>query len=506
MKIGIDFGTSYSAASVLLGGQVVPILFNGSKQFRTAVFFPDAIPDPANFPRSENNLAWIERELSAMQQRQRAQKREKDALRARYAADAARDRRAAGRDTEQIAVINARLAEQLAGVGTVSERSRDDLYRDAERLVRRLWLEQEMNRPQQLGANLGNALFGEDAIEAFLAQQRGTLVQSPKSMLGQRMDERVKVRVMRIVTHTLLHIRRTATAQLGVDVTAATLGRPVQFRSSLGEAGGEQAERLLTEAALAAGFDAVDFLEEPRAAALKFHEEIRHAPVWAMVVDIGGGTSDIAWGTLGGSSPAPQIVGTHGGDFGGTDVDLKLNLEAFMPLFGRTQPGLSNAVFYAAACVTDLAEQDTFMREDFRSFPEPWRKRLNALQRTHGGTTLLNRAAETAKIRLGTQEKFTASLDEILGGCMKEAQVNVTRRQLNTALDAPASWLGRLGNLLRESSTRSARAPEVVFLTGGMSQAPFVQSAVRDVFPDARVVAGDASFGVVEGLGRFAAR
>ena len=65
----------------------------------------------------------------------------------------------------------------------------------------------------------------------------------------------------------------------------ATLGRPVQFRSSMGSAGGEQALEILREAASIAGFDHVDFLEEPAAAALHYHanSESRHS---TLVLDL----------------------------------------------------------------------------------------------------------------------------------------------------------------------------------------------------------------------------
>ena len=49
MRIGIDFGTSYSAAAARIDGRLQHIRFGGLPQFRTAVFFPTAVPDPADF-------------------------------------------------------------------------------------------------------------------------------------------------------------------------------------------------------------------------------------------------------------------------------------------------------------------------------------------------------------------------------------------------------------------------------------------------------------------------
>ena len=42
MRLGIDFGTSYSAAGVVTDGRVTLLKFGNDAQFRTAVYFPPA--------------------------------------------------------------------------------------------------------------------------------------------------------------------------------------------------------------------------------------------------------------------------------------------------------------------------------------------------------------------------------------------------------------------------------------------------------------------------------
>ena len=44
------------------------------------------------------------------------------------------------------------------------------------------------------------------------------------------------------------------------------------------------------------------------------------------------------------------------------------------------------------------------------------------------------------------------------------------------------------------------RQPQTIYLTGGMSRAPYVQRAVTALFPGAEAVLGNASLGVVSGL------
>ncbi|MBA2237866.1 MAG: heat-shock protein Hsp70, partial [Lysobacter sp.] len=49
MRIGIDFGTSYSAAGAVVDGTVQLIRFGDQEQFRTTVFFPLKLPSAADF-------------------------------------------------------------------------------------------------------------------------------------------------------------------------------------------------------------------------------------------------------------------------------------------------------------------------------------------------------------------------------------------------------------------------------------------------------------------------
>ena len=86
----------------------------------------------------------------------------------------------------------------------------------------------------------------------------------------------------------------------------------------------------LVEAAAQAGFDSIEFLEEPAAAALHYHagSPQRHT---TLVVDIGGGTTDIALADVGGEA-APRVLRAWGVGNGGTDVDLALSMAQVMPL------------------------------------------------------------------------------------------------------------------------------------------------------------------------------
>lgn len=453
MKIGIDFGTSYSAAAAVIDGQVRTVRFGEERQFRTTVYFPEAVPDPDKF------------ELD-------------DAM-----------------EAEVDSLVRSARAEQTRNPGQ-ARRSDIELRRDAVRAVRRQWLERQVREARASAASLQNAVYGEEAVEAYLAEGFGNLVQSPKSMLGYQLAPHVRQTIVGIAGYILEHIRLSASQQFGANVRAAVLGRPVQFRSSMGAAGGDQALEILREAALGAGFDEVDFLEEPVAAALGHHAQSaqRHR---ALVVDIGGGTSDITLAEVGGVQP-PQVLGSWGIARGGVDVDLALSLSRFMPLFGKGATRVPAHHFVEAATVHDVIRQRDFQRRDaYREVPEPFGPRLIALQDI-GNTTRLSRAVEAAKIELSSHDRNRAALDYIEAGLTQD----VLAPDLSAAAEG---FLGFLTELLGEVAAQIGEPPQVVFLTGGMSRAPYVREAAQRCFPAAQLVAGDPSLGVVSGLA-FAAQ
>lgn len=450
MKIGIDFGTSNSAAAAVVDGRVVPIRFGQAEQFRTTVYFPEVMRDPNDFeltPALEHELA-------------------------RLVDAAARDARAAGQ-----------------------ERAPDALRREALRVVRRQWMEEQMRAPLSSTTLLQNAVYGDEALEAYFEENEGNLVQSPKSMLGYNLHPRARQTITGIATHILEHIRLTASRQLETPVRTATLGRPVQFRSSIGAAGNDQALDILHTAAIAAGFDSVDFLEEPAAAAMHYHAESVQEHD-AVVVDIGGGTTDVAYARVGGTQ-APKIHRAWGIARGGTDIDLALSLGGYMPLFGRGESRVPAHHFVEAAMVQDMTRQRDFRQHSYRDVDAPWGKRLQALQET-GNTARLYREVERCKIALSSEEQH----DSALGFIERDLVVRIDSPRLQSAA---GGYLAELGTLLEQVRADIGHDPAAIFLTGGMSRAGYLQAAVAAAFPASTLVRGNPSFGVVHGLAWSAA-
>jgi len=479
MRIGIDFGTSYSAAAASIGGRLHGIRFGEDNQFRTAVFFPAAVPDPNDFVLTDELDAQID---AHMRSARAAQRTALDAWRRRVA--------------EAQALPAERRAEALALASEPVQRSDDQLRAAALRSVRAGWMDRQVRESRGAAVRVNDAVFGDEAIEAYIGDGYGHLVESPKSMLGYNLLPNAKKIILHIATHVLEHIRLSATRQLETPVRAAILGRPVEFKSALGPQGTQQALDMLTEAANAAGFDEVSFLEEPAAAAMHYHTQ-RTTPERSLIVDVGGGTTDVAYALVGGAERAPRIFGSWGLPKGGTDIDIELSLHAFMPSFGRGDPGIPVHHFREAASVHSPPQQKEFRGHDYRNAPAPFRQRLTMLQRL-GATSQLNRRAERMKIHLGAHAQGHVDLAFVESGLA----LDLDRTHLDAAY---ADFLDRLQALLERAQGDIGERPESIFLTGGSSRAPAIQHAIRAQFPDVPLVIGDPSLGVVSGLAAAAA-
>jgi len=479
MRIGIDFGTSYSAAGAVVDGELQLIRFGEDQQFRTTVFFPQRLPDLSDFELTDamhDEIGRLVGEFRRDQTRLHAQLR-------------ARREQAMQRPEPQ------RTAE-LGMIPSPRMRSDAELERDARALVRRRWAAEEMRRAMLEGIDLQRALYGEEAVDAYIEGSAGQLVVSPKSMLGYKLEARARDTLLGIATHLLRHIRLTASAQLGREVKAAVLGRPVKFRSSMKEAGGVQALEILTDAAYAAGFDEVEFLEEPAAAAYGYHAQTQR-PRRTLILDIGGGTTDMALADVGGAGAAPTVHASWGEPVGGTDVDIELSMRGVMPLFGKGVTNTPVHRFFEASAVQDLQRQARFREASFEHVQAPYGERLETLKQP-GHTVRLNRAVERAKIQLSEVADVTLELDFIEPGL--HAPIDSSR-----LTDAAHPFLHQLRVLMERARDDLDAPPQTIYLTGGMSRSPYVPLLARQIFPDAELVSGNASLGVVTGLAHAAA-
>ncbi|MEZ5713863.1 MAG: Hsp70 family protein [Paracoccaceae bacterium] len=356
-------------------------------------------------------------------------------------------------------------------------------------------------------------LIGHAAQAAMMEGREGRFLRALKSVLGtalarekrQLMNERITL--IEVIARFLAEIRRRAEAATGQRFETALSGRPVRFHSASLERH-EQALADLTEAYRLAGFDAVDFLPEPEAAALATGGEGR-----ILIVDIGGGTSDFTLCDR--HDGETRVLASTGLRLGGTDFDKWLSLAHAMPLLGHgaeignefgegthTAPkALFNdlaswekiAFVYGAATLREVRRWE-------RLSPQPHLfARLGEVLESHLGHEVAY-AVEAAKIEANGASAGMIELGMIERGLKAELAHGALQAELH---EAARQIAGCALQAVAEAGAAPGTVDRVVFV-GGSSLLGAVQAQLRAGFPGAAFETSEVFTAVVDGLARAA--
>jgi len=281
------------------------------------------------------------------------------------------------------------------------------------------------------------------------------------------------VRVDDLIGHLLHEAARRAAAR-GIDLTApgVRLGCPAMWD-------GRQRRRLL-DAAVRSGLSLTleSLVDEPVAAGI----------AW-LAANARNVTSDPSGGTWEADAPPLRVVVF---DMGGGTLDVAVldvrgpNYREVSVLAALGAPEAGDALDEAIADDLDFALARHGVDTD--SLPRPDRAR-----------ELLLDAARRVKIRLSTEEETPVPLHRDTFG---RVELWYTRDQLNAVFSrqmdraeqyvAAALRVARLTELVGRSAYEIARLPlatvvadvDLVLLSGGMSQIPYVAERLRQIFPE----------------------
>lgn len=359
--------------------------------------------------------------------------------------------------------------------------------------------------------------FGEEAVRQHLLDpHRGYFVKSPKSFLGADVKQQHIDLFAEIITRMLAHIKATAEAQTGTPIDSVCLGRPVRFHGLRGEEGNRQAVAILERAAVAAGFEHIEFLFEPIAAALDYERTIER-DVIALVLDAGGGTTDCSMVRIGPSyrempNRQASVLGYSGDRIGGTDFDVKLAIHRIMPHFGKDtllSSGLPvpSPVYWNAVTINDVHALADFASERTGREIEQLlahaqeKDKVARLLELHQGrhTYRLNRSAELGKIALSDRDTISLPLQYI----EPEFVLSLSRDDLRAAVGRE---LDKFIGLMQEAQAQAGVAPDVIYVTGGTAKSPMIEECLRAHYGDVDIVVGDLFGSVTSGLATWAQR
>ena len=374
------------------------------------------------------------------------------------------------------------------------------------------------NRDEDIELKKGDLRFGQAALDWYLGDPEDVYyIKSPKSFLGASGLRDGQVRFFEdLVCAMMANIKQTAEVELNQDITAAMIGRPINFQGIGGDKANQQAESILRNAAARAGFRHVEFQFEPVAAGLEFESTLTKNTL-VLVVDIGGGTTDCSLLEMGPdwinqTDRTASLLAHSGERVGGNDLDIHLAFRQVMPLLGfgsKTTKGIDLPLsqFWNPIAINNVAAQT-----DFYSVAN--RAALNQLRMDAAETdkvahllkvyrdTLghhLVRQAEEGKMALSEQTQHRAMLDILEEGLF----VDMTQSDLELAIDAP---MKKIEQLVQDVMAQSGRLPDVIYMTGGSARSPLLKASVERAMPNVPIVSGSYFGSVTSGLARWADR
>ncbi len=461
--VGIDFGTTNSAAAVFDGDVVQLIrLEAGSADAGTQAQEHDAEIMPS--------ATYIDRALQTRTGR--------DAI-DRYIADNT------GRKVELVPEV---VGRATLAVGNVAADSRSP------------------------GETLTTEVYGDAMTDSGLL---GRLFRGTKRLLGKQDVRRLMVfdhpfRLVALITPILLRIRKTLAAEIG-PVDGGCVGHPVNFEGR-DRYRNQLALSRLGEAYGYAGIVRPRFYPEPIAAAVSFlHANPDAVGEHLLTVDFGGGTLDFC---ILERRPGSQfrVATTHGIGLGGDHIDQRLFRELLFPLLGkgerwkrRGEYGEIDTVFpfedyeellmhWAVAYLLNQNRYTAAVQDciDYGGEARVKFVRLRELIQQNLGY-LVFQAIKDFKARLSAADEAVLDIPEI------DVEVRLTRTEFEHMI---ADLLIQVEQAVAHTVAQ-ARLPsgaiDIVLRTGGSSLIPAVHRILDGFFPG-RVMHHDPFTSVATGL------
>jgi len=360
----------------------------------------------------------------------------------------------------------------------------------------------------------GAMRLGTSAAEALIAGEEGRYMRALKSVLGLPLLHETRLicghrrALSGIIADFLSELRQRAEAATGQRFVRALSGRPVHFHTADPDKDA-QAEADLRACYHAAGFDAVDFLPEPEAAAIAC-QGMGAAGQTGLIVDIGGGTSDFSVFRTG--AGRPEILASHGIRLGGTDFDHAVSMTHAMPHLGlggqlRRQMG-AGLLPVPRAPYVDLA---TWAKIPFLYTPET-RRMVDDMARLAVERQRMVRFSEVLEMELGHELAFAVERGKIAansggaGGRIDMRFIDpglaeaVTPDSLDAALaETRAALRAAAAETLVLAGVGSEEIGRII-LVGGSSLMRIVSQEARALCPAAEVLRSEAFTAVVDGL------
>ncbi|NOX50736.1 MAG: Hsp70 family protein [Gammaproteobacteria bacterium] len=450
LGIGIDFGTTNSAAAVFDGEQITLVRLE-----RDAVIMPSA--------------TYIDQRLQT--------KTGQNAIE-RYIADNT------GRTVELIPEVVGEVSQFVDGGGG------DSLA------------------PVQA---VTQKIYGAPITDSGL---QGRLFRGTKRLLGDERIRRLMVfdhpfRLVALITPLLLRMQSVINRCHG-EFDYAHLGHPVnfegrdQFRNKL-------ALSRLSEAYRYAGVSKQSFYPEPIAAAASYlHQNPDVAGETLLTVDFGGGTLDLC--VLKRQGQRFDVIATHGVGLGGDHIDQLLFRQLLFPMLGKGETwrrrGIDKEIetqfpfdefedLLLNWAISYTLNQNRFTTPVMECIEggSPGKRKFERLREVikHNMSYLLFARIKEFKAALSVSENAVLDIPEI------DVNVPMTRHQFDSLIQSPLADVSQSIETTLNKASMKISDIDIVLRTGGSSLIPAVRNLLESQFPD-RVVEHDPFTSVAAGL------
>jgi hypothetical chaperone protein len=354
-------------------------------------------------------------------------------------------------------------------------------------------------------------IYGAAVTDSSL---QGRLFRGTKRLLGDEDVRRLMVfdhpfRLVALITPLLLRIRQSIEADVG-SVSGANLGYPVNFEGR--DAFSNQlALSRLGEAFGYAGLKEQHFYPEPIAAAVSFlHSNADAQGETLLCLDFGGGTLDFC--VLRRQGQSFSVVATHGIGLGGDHLDQILFRKLLFPELGKGEVwrrrGFDREIetrfpfeefedLLVNWAVTYTLNQNRYTTPVLERIATggPGTQKFERLRDViqHNLSYLIFARIKTLKAALSTQSTATLDVPEI------DLQIDLTRHDFEQMIAQP---LQRVAEALDETVRKAGLRHDdidIVLGTGGSSLIPAVKGLLEERFAG-RVVEHDPFTSVAAGL------
>ena len=375
--------------------------------------------------------------------------------------------------------------------------------------------------------NTYKPIFGNKAINEYITGGNGRFMRSIKRILGtDLMKLKTEVNEIRlgyedIIGYFLKHLKVTAEKQAGVSMEKVVMGRPVHIQNYAPDAD-ERAESFLRYVAKTVGFKEVEFQYEPLAAAYA-HEQALKKEKLACVIDVGGGTSDFSVIRLGPEHKKQRnrqkdILANTGVRIGGNDFDRNLAIKCFMPELGygtmlkaelyngRILPVPSTPYIMLSewSSINNLYtyKEKKNIEKIYEESAEPEKVEiLREIVKRELGHTLLN-SIENGKIALTNLEKVESDLYFL----EKPQLINIYKVDFEESIKKDTQKIINAMTECLKDAAVSYNDIELIILTGGSTEIPYIKKEICKLFANAEVSEGGKFSSVSSGLGYTAKR